>query len=91
MQLLRCCHHLSLKYLLFDVVIGQVKKLTCRESFKIPGRHHAIIVPCMSTIMEGFEIIPAAVHGGYDFLKEFSAFFAVSVPEFPGLLDTLSA
>ena len=44
----------------------------------------------MSTIIEGFEIIAATVHGGKDFLKESSAFFAVCVPEFPGLLETLS-
>ena len=44
----------------------------------------------MSTIMEGFEIIAADMHGGKNFLKESSAFFAICVPEFPGLLETLS-
>jgi hypothetical protein len=89
-QLLCCCHHFSLKYIVFDLVIRQVNTLTCQESFKIPGRYHATIIPCMSTIMQGLEIVLAAEDRGYIPLKEFSVAVAACVPEFAGLLGTLS-
>jgi hypothetical protein len=45
----------------------------------------------MSTIMQGLEIVSAAKDGGYIPLKEFSVAVAACVPEFAGLLGTLSA
>ena len=70
-----------------------MNKLTCRESFKIPGRYHANIIPCISIIMQGLEMGPliAESFGGYRCLRLASAACAAFVPEFAGRLGSLSA
>jgi hypothetical protein len=68
-----------------------VNTLTCQESFKILGRYHTTIIPCMSTMMQGLEIDSAAEDRGYIPCKKSSVAIAACVPEFAGLLGSFSA
>jgi hypothetical protein len=49
------------------------------------------MIPCLSTIMQGFVMIGKSFSGGYCFCKEASASLAALVPEFLGFLESLSA
>jgi hypothetical protein len=49
-------------------------------SDKIPGRYQANIMPCISTIMHGFEAV-TPFSGGYRFLSEVCFVFDAFVPE----------
>jgi len=57
---------------------------------KIPGRYQAIIMPCMSTIMHGIEVV-TSFSGGYCHFREASLSFDALVPDFEGFLGSLSA
>jgi hypothetical protein len=70
--------------------MNYVNTPTCLESFKIPGRYHVKIMPCISTIMQGVDAV-APFSGGKFFNREASLFCDSLVFLFVGLLGSLCA
>lgn len=77
-------------HLVFCWHLDGLKKLTCLEPVKIPGRYQATIMPCMSTIVHGVETV-ALFSGGYFSFKDASFAIDAAVPGFEGLLGSFSA
>jgi hypothetical protein len=51
--------------------MNYVNTPTCLKSFKIPGRYHVTIMPCISTIMQGVDAV-TPFSGGKFFNREAS-------------------